>query len=174
MPRCVHVCACPPPVDFRFFEDFAELDYARAGNRATATVVVTPEEFATEYGFPFSMLEPLRKLAVPVVLDKGVLRLEREVVVCHEGDVLTPEQGRLLVRVFPPFVSCGAPQGVGARCRACCGVPSWGVVCGRLGGERVVFSCEYCVRLIPMCVLCPISPPLPRLTAPCRSCFGSR
>ena len=33
----------------RFVDTFAELDYARAGNRATATVTVTPEEFVSEY-----------------------------------------------------------------------------------------------------------------------------
>ena len=88
-------CAC---VEFRFFSSFSELDYARAGNSVSESVTIAPEEFESEYGMPHTMLEPLKKLGMPVQLNKGVLQLERPFTICEAGDVLTPEQGRLLVR----------------------------------------------------------------------------
>lgn len=43
-------------------------------------------------------MEPvLRQLGMPVKLVKGVVHLEREYLVCRRGDVLSPEQCRILV-----------------------------------------------------------------------------
>ncbi len=46
----------------------------------------------------FSMTEPLRKLGLPVELKNTVVTLYQDHQVCAKGDVLTPEQARILVR----------------------------------------------------------------------------
>jgi hypothetical protein len=48
--------------------------------------------------FVFSMTEPLRKLGLPVELKNTVVSLYQDHQVCAKGDVLTPEQARILVR----------------------------------------------------------------------------
>lgn len=46
--------------------------------------------------FPHSMCEYLRKLGLPVKLDKGVIVVEEETVVCEPGEELTAEAANLL------------------------------------------------------------------------------
>lgn len=46
---------------------------------------------------PNNMEPQLRKLGMSTRLNKGVVTLDRDHVLCREGDVLTPEQGNLLV-----------------------------------------------------------------------------
>nr|KAF6379443.1 MRT4-like protein, ribosome maturation factor [Myotis myotis] len=76
-----------------WFTKFAEMDYARAGNKATFTVSLDPGPLEQ---FPHSMEPQLRQLGLPTALKKGVVTLLSDYEVCKEGDVLTPEQARVL------------------------------------------------------------------------------
>ncbi|XP_012691380.1 mRNA turnover protein 4 homolog [Clupea harengus] len=76
-----------------YFNNFKEIDYARAGN--VAQMAVTLDEGPLEQ-FPHSMEPQLRQLGLPTALKKGVVTLIKEFVVCKEGDSLTPEQARIL------------------------------------------------------------------------------
>jgi mRNA turnover protein 4 len=86
------------------------MDYARGGAVVDETLVMTPEEFA-EFNMTYTMLEPLKKLGLTVELQHGVLALTEPYTVCSAGDVLTPEQARLLVR-SSPFVLFSQTQPV--------------------------------------------------------------
>ncbi|KAM8927341.1 mRNA turnover protein 4 homolog [Pelodytes ibericus] len=76
-----------------WFDEFKEKDFCRAGNKATYSVLldVGPLE-----QFPHSMEPQLRQLGLPTALKKGVITLLSDYEVCKEGDVLTPEQARIL------------------------------------------------------------------------------
>ncbi|XP_061794751.2 mRNA turnover protein 4 homolog isoform X1 [Nerophis lumbriciformis] len=76
-----------------YFSHFKDSDYARAGN--PAQMEVTFEEGPLEH-FPHSMEPQLRQLGLPTALKKGVVTLLKEHTVCKYGDVLTPEQARVL------------------------------------------------------------------------------
>ncbi len=108
----------------RYFESFAELDYARGGATVEEDVVIEPEAF-TEFAMTFTMLEPLKKLGLNVQLKHGVLALEEPFTVCRSGDVLTPDQARLLVRMR----SC---------CAGACARPN--VFSGRLLSTEIVLE----------------------------------
>ncbi|CAB1412849.1 unnamed protein product [Pleuronectes platessa] len=75
-----------------YFSHFKEMDYARAGN--PAQMDLTLDEGPLE--FPHSMEPQLRQLGLPTALKKGVVTLLKDHAVCKEGDVLTPEQARIL------------------------------------------------------------------------------
>lgn len=77
----------------KFFDEYAETDYARSGFVATETVVIPAGRMAD---MPHTMADTLRKLGMPVRLDKGVVVNESDYTVCEEGAAITPEQGRLL------------------------------------------------------------------------------
>ncbi|XP_010011659.1 PREDICTED: mRNA turnover protein 4 homolog, partial [Nestor notabilis] len=76
-----------------WFSTFKEVDYARAGNKATYTVSLDTGPLEQ---FPHSMEPQLRQLGLPTALKKGVVTLLSDYEVCKEGDVLTPEQARVL------------------------------------------------------------------------------
>ncbi|XP_065786011.1 mRNA turnover protein 4 homolog isoform X2 [Muntiacus reevesi] len=76
-----------------WFTKYTEMDYARAGNKATFTVNLDPGPLEQ---FPHSMEPQLRQLGLPTALKKGVVTLLSDYEVCREGDVLTPEQARIL------------------------------------------------------------------------------
>uniref|UniRef100_A0A8D1FP28 Ribosome assembly factor mrt4 n=1 Tax=Sus scrofa TaxID=9823 RepID=A0A8D1FP28_PIG len=76
-----------------WFTKYGEMDYARAGNKATFTVNLDPGPLEQ---FPHSMEPQLRQLGLPTTLKKGVVTLLSDYEVCKEGDVLTPEQARIL------------------------------------------------------------------------------
>ncbi|XP_028663266.1 mRNA turnover protein 4 homolog [Erpetoichthys calabaricus] len=76
-----------------YFNHFKEMDFARAGNKASMNV--TLDEGPLEQ-FPHSMEPQLRQLGLPTALKKGVVTLLSDYEVCKEGDVLTPEQARIL------------------------------------------------------------------------------
>lgn len=82
------------PVRRSFFGSVREVDFARSGNVATRTVKVSKGPLEET---PFSMAEELRKLGLPIELRHGVVNLIADKTICKEGDVLTPEQCRLLV-----------------------------------------------------------------------------
>ncbi|KQJ92639.1 mRNA turnover protein 4 homolog [Brachypodium distachyon] len=75
------------------FRDFEEHDFARTGTVATETVELKEgplEQFSHE-------MEPfLRKQGLPVRLNKGVVELVADHVVCEEGKPLSPEAAHTL------------------------------------------------------------------------------
>ena len=79
-----------------WFTKYTEMDFARAGNKATLTVILDPGPLKQ---FPHSMEPQLRQLGLPTALKKGVVTLPSDYEVCKEGDELTPEQARVL-RLF--------------------------------------------------------------------------
>ncbi|XP_007443685.1 mRNA turnover protein 4 homolog, partial [Python bivittatus] len=76
-----------------WFSQFRETDFARAGNKATFTVSLDTGPLEQ---FSHSMEPQLRQLGLPTALKKGVVTLISDYEVCKEGDVLTPEQARIL------------------------------------------------------------------------------
>lgn len=78
---------------FKYFNKHVESDYARSGNIASETVTLKPGPLEQ---FPFNMEPYLRQLGLPTSLQKGVVTLLKEHVVCKEGSTLTPEEARLL------------------------------------------------------------------------------
>merc|ERR1712228_335991 len=46
--------------------------------------------------FTHSMEPQLRQLGLPTKLERGIITLTKDYVVCKEGDVLKPEQARIL------------------------------------------------------------------------------
>lgn len=77
----------------RLFRQFEAHDFSRAGSISTEKVELKegPLEQFTHEMEPF-----LRKLGLPVRLNKGVIELVSDYVVCEEGRHLSPESARLL------------------------------------------------------------------------------
>lgn len=101
---CCPFCVTAPLSPCRFFSAFSEVDYARAGAVVSEDVSLTPESFL-EYELSHTLHDQLRKLSMPVWLDKGVLRLTRPHVVCSAGDTLSPEQAQLLKVFYKPLAT---------------------------------------------------------------------
>lgn len=76
-----------------WFDKFQEIDFARAGNKATYGVVLDAGPLEQ---FTHSMEPQLRQLGLPTSLKKGVVTLLSDYEVCKDGDTLTPEQARIL------------------------------------------------------------------------------
>jgi mRNA turnover protein 4 len=101
-----------PPAEVRkYFDEYEAPDYARAGFVAPETISLSAGAVSCASGtfshvhalstgplpeLPHTMAEPLRKLGLPVRLNKGVVELTRDHDLCAAGDTLTPEQARLL------------------------------------------------------------------------------
>ena len=90
---------------------------------AQAAETVTMQAGPLE-GMTHTMLEQLRKLGMPVELQKGVLHLTAPFVVCKEGEVLTVDQARILVRgvcgacgVWRTWMRVGPPRVSSHCCR---------------------------------------------------------
>uniref|UniRef100_A0A5B7BVW9 Ribosome assembly factor mrt4 n=1 Tax=Davidia involucrata TaxID=16924 RepID=A0A5B7BVW9_DAVIN len=77
----------------RLFNEYEEYDFARTGSVATEKVELKegPLEQFTHEMEPF-----LRKQGMPVRLNKGVVELVSDFVVCEEGKPLSPESARIL------------------------------------------------------------------------------
>lgn len=77
----------------RLFEAYEEHDFARTGSIATERVELKegPLDQFTHEMEPF-----LRKQGMPVRLNKGVVELIADFVVCEEGSSLEPESARIL------------------------------------------------------------------------------
>ncbi|XP_009791062.1 uncharacterized protein LOC107773865 [Nicotiana tabacum] len=77
----------------RLFNEFEEYDFARTGSAATEKVELQegPLDQFTHEMEPF-----LRKQGMPVRLNKGVVELVSDFVVCEEGKPLSPEAARIL------------------------------------------------------------------------------
>ncbi|KAI4318489.1 hypothetical protein MLD38_032187 [Melastoma candidum] len=77
----------------KIFNAFEETDFARTGSKATEKVELK-EGPLTE--FTHEMEPFLRKQGMPVRLNKGVVELVSNFVVCDEGKPLSPEASRIL------------------------------------------------------------------------------
>lgn len=82
-------------------EKYGEEDYARSGFVATETIELTEGPLPD---FSHSIEPHLRKLGLPTSLQKGVVTLLNNHVVCKKGKTLTPEQARILV-IYEGFYS---------------------------------------------------------------------
>ncbi|XP_059483826.1 mRNA turnover protein 4 homolog [Neocloeon triangulifer] len=76
-----------------WFEKYSEKDFARSGGVATRTVNL---EAGPLDQFTHSMEPQLRQLGMPTSLKKGVVTLTKDYAVCKTGDILNPEQARIL------------------------------------------------------------------------------
>lgn len=77
----------------RLFSEYEDYDFARTGSNATETVELKegPLDQFTHEMEPF-----LRKQGMPVRLNKGVVDLIADHVVCEEGKPISPEASRIL------------------------------------------------------------------------------
>uniref|UniRef100_J3NAM5 Ribosome assembly factor mrt4 n=1 Tax=Oryza brachyantha TaxID=4533 RepID=J3NAM5_ORYBR len=80
----------------RLFREFEEHDFARTGSAATETVELKegPLEQFTHEMEPF-----LRKQGLPVRLNKGMVELVADHVVCEEGKPISPEAAQILIYI---------------------------------------------------------------------------
>ncbi|CAB3374983.1 Hypothetical predicted protein [Cloeon dipterum] len=76
-----------------WFENFSEQDFARSGCKVKRTITLPAGPMEQ---FVHSMEPQLRQLGLPTALKKGVVILTKEYTVCKEGDILNPEQARIL------------------------------------------------------------------------------
>ena len=81
-----------------YFSKLAVEDFARAGQNAPKTVVLTQAQIETH---PVSMVEQFRKLGLPVEVKNGRVALvgRDEYEVCKEGRELSVEQCKILVHM---------------------------------------------------------------------------
>jgi len=77
----------------QFFNAFVEKDYARAGYEVTESILLNEGPLPQ---FSHAIEPYIRKLGMPTVLKVGIVTLMRDYVLCKVGDILTPEQARLL------------------------------------------------------------------------------
>ena len=82
-----------PQEVLEYFNQLQMQDYARAGNRVKEGVVI--DEGPLD-GFQHTMEPLLRSLGLATTLKKGVIHLLKPYTICSSGDVLTPEQAKLL------------------------------------------------------------------------------
>ncbi|KRZ05878.1 mRNA turnover protein 4 -like protein, partial [Trichinella zimbabwensis] len=68
-------------------------EFARSGNKATETITISAGPLEQ---FQFTIEPLLRKLGLPVKLEKGVVIMEQDFVVCKKDCILTPEQAKIL------------------------------------------------------------------------------
>ncbi|XP_064651741.1 mRNA turnover protein 4 homolog [Lineus longissimus] len=76
-----------------FFDNHKLSDFARSGNQATQTVVIDEGPLRQ---FSHSMEPQLRQLGLPTALKRGIITTTKEYEVCKKGQILTPEQARIL------------------------------------------------------------------------------
>ncbi|KAJ7600793.1 ribosomal protein L10-domain-containing protein [Mycena floridula] len=84
-----------------WFEDFKQPDFARAGNRATRTVILPAGPVMRTHSdppepFPHNEEPQLRKLGLTTSMNRGVPTLTSPHKLCEKGKVLTGEQAQLL------------------------------------------------------------------------------
>lgn len=78
-----------------YFASIAGNVFARTGALSEVSFHI-PQGPLDAMRFPHSMCEYLRKLGLPVKLDKGVINVEEETVVCEPGEELTAEAATIL------------------------------------------------------------------------------
>lgn len=84
-----------------WFADFKQPDFARAGNRASKTVVLPVGPVMRHYSdppepFPHNEEPQLRKLGLTTSMTRGVPTLAAPHKLCEKGQVLSAEQAQLL------------------------------------------------------------------------------
>ncbi|XP_030459322.1 uncharacterized protein LOC115679763 [Syzygium oleosum] len=77
----------------RLFNEFEEYDFARTGSNAAEKLELKEGPLVE---FTHEMEPFLRKQGMPVRLNKGVVELVSDFVVCEEGKPLSPESARIL------------------------------------------------------------------------------
>lgn len=83
-----------------WFKDFFTQEFARGGFVATEKIVL-PEGPLPDFSHA---IEPhLRKIGMPTKLDKGIVTLINDFVVCEKGQTLTPEQAKILKLIGRPL-----------------------------------------------------------------------
>lgn len=94
-----------PQEVLEFFEQFVEVDFARAGIPATRTFTVPQgvvysrggeEEVENDVPLPHSLEVTVRKWGMPTRLEKGKVTLDQPYTVCEEGKELNSHQTALL------------------------------------------------------------------------------
>eukprot|EP01147_Barroeca_monosierra_P009857 gene9857-2048_t len=86
----------------KWFEKYEVKDYARSGNAATQTVRLIAGPLPQ---FSHALEPQLRKLGMPTSLQRGIVTLDKDYVVCTEGTPLSPEQARLLKLLEHPMAT---------------------------------------------------------------------
>jgi len=93
------ICVCAAGADEkharRFFNEYQQKDFPRAGWVATETVQLKAGPLP---GFSHAIEPHLRELGLPTKLNFGVIELLRDYDVCVQGRAITPEQAKILVR----------------------------------------------------------------------------
>ena len=82
-----------PQEVLEYFNQLQMEDYARAGNLVKEDVIL--DEGALD-GFQHTMEPLLRSLGLSTTLKKGIIHLLKPFTICSNGDILTPEQAKLL------------------------------------------------------------------------------
>ncbi|XP_076247434.1 ribosomal protein LP0-like [Calliopsis andreniformis] len=94
----------------QWMKEYKEADYARSGFVTDETIILPEGPMAD---FPHSIEPHLRQLGMPTALQKGVVTLIKEYVVCKKGQTLSPEQARILKLLGKPLATFKlAPIGV--------------------------------------------------------------
>ncbi|QIW94989.1 hypothetical protein AMS68_000507 [Peltaster fructicola] len=100
------LCTNKSPAEIsQYFDEFVQMDYARAGSAATETVVI-PEGVVYSTGgrmpqeddtaIPHSLETTIRKWGMPTRLDKGKVMLDAPYTICKEGKIMSSDQTALL------------------------------------------------------------------------------
>ncbi|CAF0803324.1 unnamed protein product [Rotaria sordida] len=82
-----------PQQVLEYFNQLEIEDYARSGNHVKQTVII--DEGSLD-GFQHTMEPLLRSLGLMTTLKKGIIHLLKPFTICSKGDILTPEQAKLL------------------------------------------------------------------------------
>ncbi|KJE89103.1 Mrto4 protein [Capsaspora owczarzaki ATCC 30864] len=83
-----------------WFENHHDLEFARSGFVSSETVKIPAGPLPQ---FSHTMHNDLLRLGLPIVLNKGIITLEKPHTVCSKGDTLTPEQARILKLIDRPL-----------------------------------------------------------------------
>lgn len=83
-----------------WFNDYSAKEFARSGFKANETVVLSQGPLPD---FSHAIEPHLRKLGMPTKLDKGVVTLYSDYTVCEKGNVLSPEQAKILKLICRPI-----------------------------------------------------------------------
>lgn len=76
-----------------WFEKYGEADFARSGDKASETVTLSAGPLPQ---FPHSIEPHLRKLGLATSLQRGVVMLLKDTVVCTKGAALSPSEANIL------------------------------------------------------------------------------
>lgn len=85
-----------------WFKEYSAEEFARSGFVATETVTL-PEGPLPDFSHA---IEPhLRKLGMPTKLERGIVTLHNDYLVCKKGQTLNPEQAKILKLVNRPLAT---------------------------------------------------------------------